>query len=542
MSGALTGREAPVPRPLRWSTVVLVAAAAALPYLPALGNGFVWDDRLILDHQLTRLSGLRAAFFPPADLPLAGGFYYRPLVFASYLLDQRLGGGPLAFHLTPVVLHVVATVLLLVLVVRLLGASVGVTVAAVLFAVHPVHAEVVAWMAGRAESLAAVGVLGALLAWGRWLDEGRAPWLGVGALALLAGLLGKETALAGAFLAGTLPWVLPRRSATGRRTALWAAIAAAVVAYVLLRAAAHGLTVGAAGATDPGAAIQNLLAALGFYARALVWPHSAGAVLTAVPHGRGAVAAGLAAFVAVVVAVIAALRRRQRLAAWALAWTVVALVPALVLVVRTISETPVAERYLYLPSAGATVLVAWLLVMLPARTASAAVALSIALALLGGAVSAARSTLWREEVEFWRNAIAVAPDEGVAYMKLAGALVERGDVAGTEAAYRGALGARLTPDQRAHAANNLAQLLVIRGALDEAEPILSDVLRSGTPPARARAAYLRGHAYLVRGARDEAAHWFRAAIETDPASATAAEARGALARLGLPPAPAQGKP
>jgi tetratricopeptide (TPR) repeat protein len=542
MSRALRKPEAPFAAPRRRLAVALVAAAAALPYLPALGNGFVWDDRLILDHQLARLPDLSAAFFPPADLPLAGGFYYRPLVFASYLFDQAVGGGPLAFHLTPVLLHVAASVLLFLLVVRLLGMSAGATVAALVFAVHPVHAEVVAWMAGRAESLAAVGVIGALLAWGRWLDGGAAPWLGVGAIALLAGLLGKETALAGAFLGVTLPWVWPRASSAGRRAASWAAVAVAVVAYVVLRAAAHGLAVGAAGTGTPVAAGRNLLAALGFYAGGLVWPHSAGAVLTAVPGGSGAIVAGVVALVAVAGGAVVALRRRELVAAWGLGWMVVALVPALMLVVRAISETPVAERYLYLPSAGAAVLLAWGLVTLRARAAAIALGLTVALVIAGGAVSAARSTLWRDEVGFWRNAIAVAPDEGVAHLKLAGALAQRNDLPGAEQAYRGAVGARLTPDQRTLAQNGLAQLLVMRGALEEAEPILADVLRRGTRPAVAQAAYLRGHVELARGAREEAARWFRTAIETDPASTSAAEARGALARLGLPPAPGQGKP
>jgi hypothetical protein len=62
------------------AAAVLVVGAAVAVYLPALGNGFVWDDPLILQHQLPAFGSARDLLLPPRNLPHAGSFYYRPLV------------------------------------------------------------------------------------------------------------------------------------------------------------------------------------------------------------------------------------------------------------------------------------------------------------------------------------------------------------------------------------------------------------------------------------------------------------------------------
>ena len=65
---------------------------AALVYLPALGGGLVWDDEIVATRQMDIFHGVRDVFFPPRDIPQWSPDYYRPLVVASYLLDQALFG------------------------------------------------------------------------------------------------------------------------------------------------------------------------------------------------------------------------------------------------------------------------------------------------------------------------------------------------------------------------------------------------------------------------------------------------------------------
>ena len=342
---------------------LLVVGAAIAAYLPALANGFVWDDPLILDDQLPAFHSCRDVFFPPHALPHAGSFYYRPVVFLTYLADRWLGGGsPVMFHATPIVVHALASGLLLMLIWQLLGRRgwLAPAMGALVFAVHPVHAEVAAWLAGRSDSLAAVGVLAALLAWGQWL-QGRHPvWLVGGMAALFFGLLAKESALPGAVLGAALPWVWPLEERPGRPAiaSLWGAIGVTLCGYVALRAVAVGLAPGAALAIPPAQLVRHVFDAVAFYAGTLLWPTRPGVVLTSVPHAPGTLAIGLGTTALVGLALGVALYRRAAVVAWGLAWVVLAYLPALLLAARFISETPVAERYSYLPSAGGALLVA----------------------------------------------------------------------------------------------------------------------------------------------------------------------------------------
>jgi hypothetical protein len=88
---------------------------------------------------------------PPARSP------YRPVTTLSYVLSWHLGGGtPFAFHLFNLLAHVAATLLVLAVLVRLGASHAAAGIAALLFAVHPVHVEAVANVVGRADVLMTV--------------------------------------------------------------------------------------------------------------------------------------------------------------------------------------------------------------------------------------------------------------------------------------------------------------------------------------------------------------------------------------------------
>ena len=138
---------------------VAVAALAAAVYVNALANGLVWDDPIVLDRQLRAFRTLGDLLVTPRNIPQYSPDYYRPLTTLSYLLDHAIGGsGPLMFHLSVVVFHVVTTFLVFRFGLALFsGAPVAVLAAgigAALFAVHPIHSESVAWGAGRSDVLA----------------------------------------------------------------------------------------------------------------------------------------------------------------------------------------------------------------------------------------------------------------------------------------------------------------------------------------------------------------------------------------------------
>jgi hypothetical protein len=146
--------------------LLVVFVVAVSLYLPTARYGFVQDDRVIIAGNAaahTVPAALRA-FDDPYWPPESGAGLYRPLAILSYAAEWTAWGGrPGWMHVTNAVLHGVACVLVMLLVARWLP-PLGVLAAGLVFAVHPVHVEGVASLVARAELLAAIAMLSAVLA------------------------------------------------------------------------------------------------------------------------------------------------------------------------------------------------------------------------------------------------------------------------------------------------------------------------------------------------------------------------------------------
>jgi len=146
---------------------LLVALLSVVLFIPALGYEFVWDDILLIQHnQFLRPDKPPTSFltkdFTALTFGQFGGYFYRPLLALSFWLDGVLWGDNAAgFHLTNLLLHGVAVGLLWLVAQRLASARTA-TVAATLFAIHPAHSEVVAFISGRVDSLALIPILSAV--------------------------------------------------------------------------------------------------------------------------------------------------------------------------------------------------------------------------------------------------------------------------------------------------------------------------------------------------------------------------------------------
>jgi tetratricopeptide (TPR) repeat protein len=153
-------------------------------------HGFALDDiyHIVENPAVRSLEGGFSSF----DNPIYPGNLYRPIVILSYSLTYLASGlDPLPFHATNILLHAGCTLVLYALFKNLLGKQAG-FVAALLFAVHPVHVEVVANVSGRTELLSFLFGVAALVA---FLGEYIPPWKIILGLDLFAlALLSKESA------------------------------------------------------------------------------------------------------------------------------------------------------------------------------------------------------------------------------------------------------------------------------------------------------------------------------------------------------------
>jgi len=169
----------------------LIAALAIAAYLPSLWNGFVWDDdSMLTGNALVRAAdGLHRFWFTrqPTD--------YWPITSTSLWLEWRLWGmHPAGYHATNLLLHAAECVLLwrILLRLRLPGAA----LAAMLFAVHPVNVESVAWIAQRKNLVAMLFYLASIGCFLRsnWAEKGARSldrWYGLSLAAFGLALLSK---------------------------------------------------------------------------------------------------------------------------------------------------------------------------------------------------------------------------------------------------------------------------------------------------------------------------------------------------------------
>jgi tetratricopeptide (TPR) repeat protein len=464
---------------LAW-LAALPALVALAAYANALGNGFVWDDPIILDRQLVVFDSLRDVLLTPRDIPQFSPDYYRPLTVASYLFDLWWGGGgPFAFHFSLVVAHAACASLVALLATQLLGdrapARLGALAAGVLFAVHPVHTESVAWAAGRSDVLATLFVLAALVvhgaaaaSWRRSAATGGLALLSLGAKEVGAALYPLLVVRAIVVDSASSPAKgnrHPARRGDGAALGLlrdYAGFAAAFVLYLALRTASLGAVVGQQpGEAAPTASLPSLFWATAAYLRELVWPFPLNAFIDVVPRD----ALSVVVFVAYLAAVVAALRSRRSVGGtplFAVLWIAVTLLPSLAIVWK-IPEVPMAERYLYLPSVGLCLLLASLVAHAVATRGRLVVAPVAALAVAAFAATVARNPVWHDDVALWEDTVQKASVSGMAWRSLGTAYQQRGRADEAGSAFERALTLRNSPRGLQVIHNNLGTLAMTRG-------------------------------------------------------------------------------
>lgn len=434
------------PRREAWFTAGALALLCLAAYSNSFTTGFPLDNRqLILRdprvHALTSenlsLIANRTYWWPYGESGL-----YRPLTTLTYLFNYVvLGNGAEAagYHWFNLVVHVVNVLLVWRIAGRVMRDGWIATVTAALWAVLPISTEAVTNIVGRADLLAATGSLCAVALYlsAREMPSGAGLVRLAGlALAILAGVLAKESAVAvvGVLILIEAIWWRPHGS--GRRLAATAAILALPIAAWLV----HRANVLAAGGSPEFPFTDNPIVGAGFwqgrltallvtwrYLALIAWPAtlSADYSYAQIPLAGGHVGEWLAC-VALVGAVAAALwlARANRPVLFFSGFALLTFLPASNLLFPT--GTIMAERLLYLPSAGIAAVVA--IAMKTIATSRVKLrAITIVVALLvtaGGARTWARNSDWTDDVTLWSATVVASPSSAKAHRALAEALYD----------------------------------------------------------------------------------------------------------------------
>ncbi len=447
-------------RPLLLGLLLILACTAI--FSETGRHGFVrWDDEINV-YQNPYLNPVTpthlAHFWVGTAMGSANGHVYRPVVYTVYALialgartavyatdsqSSTLDARP--FHAASLLFHTLNVLLVFSLLRRLVHQDWAAAAGALLFAIHPLQVEPVAWVTGLTDLLGAFFSLLALREYVHFRETGQRRCYVLATLWFLLALGSKPSTV-------TLPlivlavdrWLLGRSWRDGWKSlAPWLPLA--LVSVLITRHAEPASPLGLVTAWQ----MRPLIAAdaLTLSLWHLVWP-----VPLAVDYGRSpnAVLGGgwvwLTGMVVPTLALLVWRLRRPWLSA-AAAIYVLALLPVLGLVpFRFQTFSTVADRYSYLALLGPALALAWTLSRLPRRLPErTSLALGTACAcvfLLLGLTSALQVTFWQNSFVLFDHALEVNPQSWVSHFNLGSMLADTGHADEAVAEYRQVLDLR----------------------------------------------------------------------------------------------------
>jgi protein O-mannosyl-transferase len=383
--------------------------------------------------------------------------YYRPLFLLWLLINFKLFGlHPAFWHLAVIALHSVVVLMVYRLGLRLMGDELTAAAAALLFAVHPLHVESVAWISGVTEPLSAVFFLGAFLLYLRWRGTHARETMMLCALMTLLALLVKETAVALPLLIALYEWLFPSvpanmpnaRMAAVANAAGPAFGAAAVYAGLRLYAMHHTVVAN----NDPAKVFMTWPLLVWEYARMTFWPVSLAMFYDVRILKQPTVGQFWLPLLFLIgcAALLAFAFQRNKLAAFLGCWWLLPIVPALIGAFTFVAADVVHDRYTYLSSVSFVLLLAWGLSRVPRSGLQMLslpvepVVLVLALALGWGLLTVRQTQVWENGVTLFARSVEVSPNNVRARNLLANQYFKTGDVTRAVALYDSSL--RLEPN------------------------------------------------------------------------------------------------
>ena len=480
-------------------------------YLPVLkGEFLLWDDDVHVLENIT-IRGLDLEHVLEMFTATVNKIYI-PLTSLSFALEYHfLGYNPFVCHLDNVLLH-----LLVVVMVFSLGRKLGLPraaagMAALIFGIHPIHVESVAWITERKDVLYAAFYMAALLSYLRYLEEKRGYWLWVTTVLGTLSMLAKPMALSLPLILILLDW-FKGRPLKGRAFIEKLPLGIVIGAPAWVSYAAH--------ARIPGeSVVQSALIwpwTFTFYLRQFFFPY------ISVPLYRLAKPVlltnpeyflSLGVLVLVVLAV-ARLRRNK--------WFVFAVLfyfLSIFFLLRfdeTKDVNTVADRFMYLPGLGLCLLLGLGVERLWMKCRGKNLARGMivtGLVVLAAAFSFKtfhQSFVWRDSITLWRHQLKYFPRERIALNNLATALEKTKEFKDAQKEYRRIMGAGLNEIQKGLSPQAVASVRKI----DSLISLYQRGIQSAPDFKDAR--YNLGNLYAALGRFPESVEAYKEALNIDP--------------------------
>lgn len=275
-----------LPKRITPDRVVLIGAVvSALAYIQDIRYDFLLDDipLILMNETITSWRNWKSLFVTHifaeerSTLMGTGWIHYRPIYRLWQMLNEQVFGLVTPWwHVSSMLLHFVAILLVYQVGVKILRERWTAALAALLFAVHPIHAESVAYIAASTDLLVTLFTLLAFLAYFHYREEGASPaYLVASVFAAALAMLSKESAVMVPWMFVAYEWVreTPPGAKRSWKRFLWTLPFFAVVgAYLAVRTMLFGLNSGAPLGENRLAAFLDIPLVAVVYLRNLFWP------------------------------------------------------------------------------------------------------------------------------------------------------------------------------------------------------------------------------------------------------------------------------
>ncbi len=431
-------RKVSVRERLRRASSLIPVALAILTSINTLWLGYATDDsQQVLGNVLIRsLQNLPLHFtsgvwsFVNIEM-MSEQLYYRPLFGVLFTFNYALFGTTLwAWHLANVIIHAAVTWLVYIVCKEITKRPQTALITAALFAVHPVHAESVAWISGITDPWLSLFFLTAFYCYLRYRKSGKTYLIVLTLILFLLALFAKESAVA-------LPILIAYcelfhfnegdfKQRLRRVGTLAAGFFAPVAIYFIFRRIALGLLLPGSDSSEPFlVAVKTFPLALVKYLMliTITMPYSYQhytPFVTSITDRRF-----LVPFAIVVMLGCLVVFSKSRLLKFAAVWFLALLAPALLAIIYLGPEYLIQDRYLYLSSMGFCLVLAMGIEWLAARLVQGEKAAYLKWAIAGllvvifSAVLIRQNLFWKDDITLFQRCIAVDPTSSEAHTEMA---------------------------------------------------------------------------------------------------------------------------
>jgi tetratricopeptide (TPR) repeat protein len=496
-------------RPYLWIVLVVLAV-----YGQVLFFKFTYLDDYTLIVQNSNLfihpKNLLGVFTTDSIAAVTGGQYYRPIFAASFILNAVIAGkSPFLFHLTDLLLHLGVCLLLFRFLLNLTGLEHSALFGSLVFAVHPLLVQTVAWIPARTDSLAVLFILWYLISFDEAL---KTPAVKknyfYSALAMALALASKETALMLPLISLLYAWLVSESTnkfkTLLRFVPIWAALIAAWFfgrSFALTQAPGISLQAVFTSVYLSLAAVIQYLGKIFLPFDLSTYPVMADLRLTY----------GLLALLIIAFGILASKHKRYKVVLFGAAWFFVFLLLSLVRL-NTLAYSEVLEHRAYLPFIGILILILefdwfkkdW------SKSLSRFAAVCAVLVVLA-VINIAHASSFSSGLKYWQQAVKTSPSSPFAHRQLGAMRDIAGDAQGAENEYKKVIA--INPEKTL-VYNNLGLLYAKSGRNKEAEIFYRWEI--ATNPDFDKAYMNLGNLYWQENHQDEASEYWQKTIELNP--------------------------